>query len=503
MAKPKNVLLIIADQWRADCLGSAGNRVIQTPNLDRLAAEGTHFTSCFNQTAPCGPSRMCIYTGRYMCSTRSAHNCTPLENAEENFGFVLRSAGYDPGLIGYNDYGIDPSILPDSDFRTHSLNYANVLPGIERVLYHEYDSPEYFASLRQKGYPEELLNHRAIHLPNVPAEGPSEHLDSYFPAKYKREDSECRYLTETAIEYVTQRGERGDARGWALSLNYIKPHPPNVCCDPYHRMYMDADFPAAARNPREIETPHPYWQFHWNKLSEPDLTNERHRHEYAAAYYGMISEVDENLGLLFQTLKDSGQWEDTLIVFTSDHGEYLGDHYLTGKGHFYDGSLHIPCLVRDPSPAADGTRGQHLDPLVESVDVAPTILQWTGTEIPDVVQGRSLLPAVRGEPYVEKTEVFHEYDYRQGVLRVDRSADPDKHMAWVVRDRAVKYVQFADPDMPPLLFDLAADPAELENLAARESHTPTVATYCQKLLRWRMYNEDQRMEHWAQQLWFQ
>ena len=119
------------------------------------------------------------------------------------------------------------------------------------------------------------------------------------------------------------------------------------------------------------------------------------------------------------------------------------------------------------------------------------------------MQGRSLLPAVREEPYAAKTEVFHEYDYRQGVLRVDRGADPDKHMAWVVRDRAFKYVQFADPDMPPLLFDLAADPAELENLAAGDSHTPTVATYCQTLLRWRMYNEDQRMEHWAQQLWFQ
>ena len=293
-------------------------------------------------------------------------------------------------------------------------------------------------------------------------------------------------------------GKGGDARGWVLSLNYIKPHPPNVCCDPYHHMYMDADFPAAARRPQEIETPHPYWQFHWDHLSEPDLTNERHRHEYAAAYYGMISEVDENLGLLFQALKDSGQWDDTLIVFTSDHGEYLGDHYLTGKGHFYDGALHIPCLVRDPSPAASTWI-----PWLNRSMLLPPFSSGPEPRFPIGCRG-----GVCCRPFAEshasrKLRSSTNMITGQGVLRVDRSADPDKHMAWVVRDRAFKYVQFADPDMPPLLFDLAADPAELENLAARDSHTATVATYCQKLLRWRMYNEDQRMEHWAQQLWFQ
>ena len=501
MVKPRNVLLIIADQWRADCLGCAGNRVIRTPHLDGLAAEGTRFTSCFNQTAPCGPSRMCIYTGRYLCSTRSAQNCTPLQDAEENFGFELRKAGYNPGLIGYNDYAIDPAILPPDDFRTKSLHYANVLPGFERVLYHEYDSPDYFESLRRKGYPEEMLNFDAIHTTNVPDEGPGDHLDSFFPAKYSKEDSECRFLTETAIDYVSERGAKRGSHGWALSLNFIKPHPPNVCCDPYHRMYIDAAFPEAARRVEEIDAPHPYWGFHWQHLGEPALTNERHRREYAAAYYGMINEVDDNLGLLFQALKDSGQWDDTLIIFTSDHGEYLGDHYLTGKGHFYDGALHIPSIVRDPSPEADATRGCHLDHLVESVDVAPTILEWSDTPIPDRVQGRSLLPALRGEKYVIKTEVFHEYDYRQGVLRVDRSADPDQHLAWVVRDKTYKYVQFANAEMPPLLFDLEADPSELHNLAADASYVPTVAAYCQKLLRWRMRNEDQRMEHWAQQFW--
>ena len=158
------VLFILAVQFRAECLGVAGIEVIKTPNLDRLAREGAHFRNCFNQAAPCGPSRMCIYTSRYLCSTRAINNLTPLRDAQENWAYALRKAGYDPGLIGYNDYTLDPAILEPGDQRMVELSYANVLPGFERVYYHEYDSDEYFAWLKERGYPDELCNHGAIHL---------------------------------------------------------------------------------------------------------------------------------------------------------------------------------------------------------------------------------------------------------------------------------------------------------------------------------------------------
>lgn len=116
-----NVLLILADQFRWDCLRHVGNEAVHTPNLDRLASEGVSFTHCFNQTAPCGPSRMCIYTSRYQCSTRVVHNGTPLLDAEDNFGFILREAGYDPALIGYNDYTVDPALLRRSGVSAHPL----------------------------------------------------------------------------------------------------------------------------------------------------------------------------------------------------------------------------------------------------------------------------------------------------------------------------------------------------------------------------------------------
>ncbi len=122
MSDPRNVLFILADQFRADCLGVAGHTVVQTPNLDQLAREGAHFRNCFNQAAPCGPSRMCIYTSRYLCSTRAINNHTPLRDAEENWGYALRAAGYDPGLIGYNDYTVDPAVLPAADRRLRELD---------------------------------------------------------------------------------------------------------------------------------------------------------------------------------------------------------------------------------------------------------------------------------------------------------------------------------------------------------------------------------------------
>lgn len=490
MPDQKNVLLIIADQFRADCLGAAGNSLIRTPNLDQLAADGALFTKCFVQTAPCGPSRMCIFTSRYLCSTRSVDNMTPLPDAEDNLAMHLRQAGYAPGLMGYNDYAIDPRILPEGDFRRTQLNYHNCLPGFDFLLDHEYDCPEYFDRLRAKGYPEALRNHAAIHAPNVPREGPGDHLPLWYPAHYRAEDSESQFVTSKAMDFIQDR--RGE--GWCLSLNYIKPHPPNICPAPYHRMYDPAQMPRANRRREELDDPHPYLRM---MHRGPALVSERDLRETQANYYGMISELDACLGRLFQALRDSGQWDNTLIIFTSDHGEYLGDHYLTDKGHFYDETMRVPCIVRDPAPEADTTRGKCLDYFCESIDSAPAVLEFLGLPRPDRFQGRSLLGLVRGRVgAVPKREIHFEYDFRIH-SREHAGADPDEWALWVIRDDDYKYVQFGVEWMPPLLFDLRADPGEHVNLADKPEYAGLVAAYCQRLLRWRMKHEDQRMEHWA------
>ncbi|MBT3604805.1 MAG: sulfatase-like hydrolase/transferase, partial [Candidatus Latescibacteria bacterium] len=320
---------------------------------------------------------------------------------------------------------------------------------------HEYDSPEWFEDLRQKGYPEHLLNHKDVHKPNVPAEGPGDHLPIRFPSYIKAEDAECRFVTKTAIDHIGQR----QGTGWFVSLNYIKPHPPRICSAPYNDMYDRVDMPAATRNEEELHSEHPYLK----RINEnPDLVSDRDLRETQANYWGMITELDAALGELFQYLKGSGQWDNTLILFTSDHGEYLGDHYQTGKGKIYDGTLRVPLIVRDPSPEADVTRGQQLDGFVESIDHSPTMLDFLDIPIPDRFQGTSALGRVRGTGSA-KPEVFYERDIRDEVA--DLISDPDLGLLWVIRDHKYKYVHFADDTFPPLLFDLQADPGEFNNLA--------------------------------------
>jgi arylsulfatase A-like enzyme len=490
MAAPRNVLLIIADQFRADCVGAAGNPVIRTPHLDQLAAEGTLFTHAFVQTAPCGPSRMSIHTGRYLCSTRVVNNMTPLADAEENLAMYLRGAGYAPGLLGYNDYAVDPRTLPAGDPRTHELNYENVLPGYDWLYQHEYHSPAYFAHLRARGYPEDLCGPAICEAYDVPSGGPGEHLPLHYPAKYREEDSEAQFLTSKTVEAIR---ERADA-GWVLNVNYIKPHPPCICPAPYHEMYDPAAMPPPNRRPEELEDPHPYYRLMHRK---PQWVEEGAWRESRACYYGMVSEIDACVGRLLQALKESGQYDHTLIVFTSDHGEYLGDHYLTDKGHFYDATMRVPMLVRDPSRAADATRGRRLRQFVESVDIAPTILEYLGVSVPELVQGRSMLGLVHGRlDTAGKPAAFLEYDFRHAFHNGAR-VDPDECLLWVCRSARFKYAQFGLESMPPLLFDLETDPGEQHNLAHDASSAPAVAACAQQLLRWRMKHEDQRMEHWA------
>jgi arylsulfatase A-like enzyme len=490
MSQPLNVLFIVADQFRADCLHAAGNPVIQTPNLDALAAEGTLFTHCFVQSAPCGPSRASFLTSRYLCSHRSVDNMTPLMDAAENLAVQLRRHGYLPVLLGYNDYAIDPRLLPADDPRACGLDCANFLPGWHMPFYHEFDSPEYYAWLRARGYPESLLNREALYSPVLPPEGPGDHLPLRYPAPYRAEDSDTRFLVDKTLERI----QRMRGRGWFVNVNFLKPHPPRIAPAPYNDMYDPAEMPPPARDPRELDDPHPYYRFMRRELC---LESERDWRETRAVYYGMISELDASLGRLFRRLKEAGEWDRTLIVFTSDHGEYLGDHYLLEKGHFYDAAMRVPLIIRDPSPEADATRGRQLDGFCESVDWAPTMLEFLGIPIPDRFQGQSFLPALRGGgDRALKDAIHYEYDFRNA-FPAEGEPDPDRRLLWVHRDQAFKYVQFASEALPPLLFDIRADPGEFTNLADRPDCASVALRCCQALLRWRMKHEDQRMEQWA------
>lgn len=412
-----------------------------------------------------------------------------MADAQENVGVWAREAGFDVGALGYHDYTIDPRTLPDEDSRRNSLDYGNFYPGFDRVLHHEHWSDAYFDSLREKGYPESVCNPAICIEPNVPPDAPANVLPHRHPAHYKHEDSEGYFVATCAADYIRERAEGG----WFLSVNFIKPHPPYVCAAPYHAMYDPDAMPSANRRPDELENNHPYARIVYQA---PMLPDESELRQTQATYYGMVSEVDAYVGVVIDALKATGQWGNTLIVFSSDHGEFLGDHYLVEKAHYFDEAMHVPLIVRNPEAKDVGNR---VEAFTESIDIAPTILDYLGVKIPNRIMGSSVLNSARTGSTVDgKREIYYEYDFRDAGGRV-LGLPESECLLWVVRDDRHKYVQFAHESLPPMLFDLRNDPGEYNNLAANGSNAPIMAECAQRLLRWRMRNEDQRMEMWANQ----
>ena len=210
-----------------------------------------------------------------------------------------------------------------------------------------------------------------------------------------------------------------------------------------------------------------------------------------ASYYGLMAEVDDNMGRLFAHLKALGEWDDTLIVFTSDHGEQMGDHWLYGKTGFFDQSYHIPLIVRLP----DGTTKGRVAAFTEHVDIMPTLLHWVGVDVPRQCDGRALQPFLDGSgaPRDWRTEAHWEYDFRDSPFIGALGLTLETSTLNVVRSRAAKYVHFAD--LPPLLFDLTSDPGEFVDLAQHDRNQNQVADYSRRLLSWRMRHTDKTLSH--------
>jgi arylsulfatase A-like enzyme len=232
-----------------------------------------------------------------------------------------------------------------------------------------------------------------------------------------------------------------------------------------------------------------YDEHYPHSLLEIDETEVR---QLRATYYGMITQVDEQIGRIVAHLKATGEYDETLIIFTCDHGEMLGDHWMWGKAGYFDEAYHVPLIVRDPRQAADGGRGRVVSEFTEAVDLMPTILEWLGLDPPSQCNGYSLMPFLGGRsPPNWRSEVHWEYDFSDVVsLDAERALglDSDQCTLSVVRDQRCKYVHFTS--LPPLFFDLERDPGQFVNRAADPAYLAQVLAYAQKLLSWRMeYND--------------
>lgn len=432
-----NVVLITLDQFRGDALSCAGHPIVRTPHLDALAAEGVRFARHYSQAAPCAPGRAALYTGTYQMNNRVVANGTPLDARFDNLALAARRAGYEPAMFGYTDQSIDPRLVTDpADPRLS--DYEGVLPGFDCVTDLSKDHEPWVTWLRELGHD---LPHgvRASDVLTGEPGRPAEHSVSAF-------------LTGEALRWMA-----GHTEPWFVHLSYIRPHPPYAAAGRWAERYDPAavDLPITLGDRR-----HPWHDLVLQVEEAAAPTEELELRWLRAQYYGMISEVDDQLGRLWQGLRDLGVWDDTIVVLTADHGEMLGDHGLVQKLGYWEGSYHIPCIVRDPRHAASA--GRVVDRFTENVDVMPTLCELIGEPVPLQCDGLPLTAFLRGEDPAGWRDAAHwEFDWRDILIRAglgdwpaDRRAER-LHLA-VLRTAHHAYVQFGDGSW--MCFDLAADP---------------------------------------------
>ena len=464
-----NVLFITLDQFRGDSLSCAGHPLVHTPNLDALADHGVRLARHYAQTNPCGPGRASLYTGTYLMNHRVVGNGTPLDARFDNLALVARRAGYEPALFGYTDTAVDPrtvASLDDPRLRT----YEGVLPGFDPVLLLVEEHEPWRAWLETAGHDPGVDAHAALS------------TESTRPVEL----SLSSFTTDRVLEWI----DRQD-RPWLAHVSYLRPHPPYDAAGEFSQWYDPADVPAA------ITPADDRHRLHDRLLEHPQLRSPAGDglRRLRAAYYGMISEVDHQLGRLWQHLRDTGAWDDTLIVVTADHGEQLGDHGYIQKAGFFEQSHHIVGVVRDPSRPAG--HGRVVDAFTENVDLLPTVCEVLGIEVPLQCDGMPLTPYLDGvSPPWWRDAAHWEFDWRTMLIGSgppppwpwDRRLE-QQHLA-VRRDDATAFVQFGDGSS--LTFDLAADPTWRTMVDERDDPT-RVLDAARAMLRWRSTHADRTL----------
>lgn len=484
------VLFITMDHLRADLLIGDLANVAKLPNLRQLMAEGVSFANHFSVTTPCGPARTSLLTGLYAMNHRSVRSGTPLAAHHTNLALELRKAGREPLLFGYTDTSPDPSVKSERDPALTS--YEGLMPGFSEVVQMRYDTMyDWVADLESKGY--DVSDFREL---CYPVDDGSGRLDA--PTVYSGDDSDTAFLTNETLKHLSVR----QGQDWVAHVTYIRPHPPLAAPEPWNTIQATGDMPAA-RATDDVAAERAVHPVIDAMFAEPklkymyrgfdghlDTMSEATRQSLRATFMGLAAEVDHHLGRIFDWLKKTGQWDETLIVVTSDHGEMLGDHFMWGKETIYDQCFHVPLIIRDPRNRAPA--GSVVQEFVETIDLAPTILQWVGGTLPTVFDGNSLLPFLAGNaPAGWRDHVFIELEFGKPGFptTVERQLNLgllDSNAA-ILREHRWKYVHF-NGGLPPLLFDLETDPVETNNLAVDPRYSNELLRLSRKML-------DHRMTH--------
>jgi len=428
MRDNRNLLVIMSDEHQARAMGCAGHAFVKTPNLDRLAARGTRFTNAYTPSPICVPARAAFASGRYPHQNGLWDNAMPYTGEPQGWGHALQMKGVPVESIGKLHYrheedpaGFDVEHIP-----------MFVAGGVGMV----------WASIRKK---EERINMPGRMLGDYIGPGESTYTE-YDRAVVARTQS-----------WLRDRAASGDARPWCLYVGLVAPHFPLVVPPEFLDLYPLDALPPVKLHPNDGYTRHPWIEVQNEMMdSEAKFHNDTERLTAIAAYYGLCTWLDTNVGEILSVLDEAGFAENTTVVYTSDHGDNLGARGLWGKSNHYEESVAVPLIVASPDD-----NSQTCETPVSLLDLSETILDHFGASLDGERVGRSLYDIGRDAPDPNRV-VFSEYHAAGAVSG-----------AFMIRSGRWKYIHYVG--FEPELFDLVADPEETINLASDAAHADVVA----------------------------
>jgi len=431
-----NLLIIMSDEHSKKWLGCYDSPIVETPNLDRLASRGTVFTNAFTASPVCVPARAAFATGRYIHETGFWDNADPYDGSVRSWHHELRENGHQVVSIGKlhfrsekDDNGFSEEIVP-----MHVLDAKGDLLGLVRD-----DLPVRDGAWKMAR----------------PA-GPGD-------TSYTRYDRLIASRAQTWLHEAPRHAEKP----WVLFVSFVAPHFPLIAPPEYYYRYHGCDLPTPKLYEKADRPSHPFLVDYRNCFNYDDYFDEERLHAALAGYFGLCSFVDDNIGKILRALDDSGQTDDTTILYTSDHGDNLGARGAWGKSTMYEEAVGVPLILAGPGIPA----GVHRSTPVSHIDVRPTITEVVGDDKSggseaSPLPGRSLIGVAQASDC--KRTVFSEY-HGMGSTTA----------AFMVRRGRYKYVHYVG--YPPQLFDLEEDPEELRDLGTDPNFSAEIAALEAKL----------------------
>lgn len=444
MAKRKNVLLILSDQQRLDTISAYGlNPICRTPHIDQLAKEGMKFTNAYTPSAICGPARASLMTGLYPHKHGVIDNHTQLHDDIPLLGDCMHDAGYYCGYAG--KWHVTPHKTPEEcgfDEGKPFMGYG--FPGSRLFPSLKFDaapsnSPNYYAEyLKENGFENIDVSHSYM------GDNPNLQIQEMFCKHEGPVESTIEYFVAHETNRLIDQAKEQD-KPFFIWANFWGPHSPSIVPEPYYSMYNPDDIPEHPSY-RDDLSDKPYGYYLTRKMWGLDNAGWRAFQETAARYYGHCTMIDDMVGMMVDKLKAEGLYDDTIIIYSADHGDNLGAHGLIEKGAFtFDEIYHIPMVVK-------GAGQKDNDSFVYLHEIMPTILDVAGCQPPQPVDGKSILPLMNGEQSSNgRTEVFGEFHNHFYIGRQRMVRDHDYQFTFNNSEKGE-------------LYDLKKDPYQMHNV---------------------------------------